>query len=211
MYRVKEQRYFIVSLSWVDWLTLGSLLLSVVGLLIALQGSLTLAISFMLMAMFVDMLDGLIARRMNLESEFGRYLDSLCDVFTYLALPLFILYQFGMRDALSLGALFAFLVCGVLRLSRFNMIGTIEDSGIQYHLGLPVIWSHLLVVLAFPAWMWLGENARYPLILILFVMSIFMIRDLRFPKPTRYLLQTVIILSVTIIYFYLYVIGVHIP
>lgn len=208
---MNQQKYLIVSLTWVDWLTLGSLLPACLGLLSALHEKLTLAISLMLLAMFVDMLDGLIARRMNLESEFGRYLDSFCDVFTYLALPLFILYQFGMRDALSLFALFTFLVCGVLRLSRFNIIGAVEQDGVAYHIGLQVIWSHLLVALAFPLWMWLGDAAHYPLILILFTMSLFMIRNLRFAKPIRYTLQTIAILSVTLIYFYLHILGIHTP
>jgi len=208
---MNQRSHFIVSLTRVDLLTLGSLLLACLGLLYAFHGMLTLAIALMLISMFVDMLDGLIARRMKLESEFGRYLDSFCDVFTYLVLPLFILFQFGMRDALSISALFAYLTCGLLRLSRFNSIGTIEAEGIAYHLGLQVIWSQLLVVLAFPAWWLLDGWARYPLAVILFVMSLFMIRNLRFPKPTRYLLQTVIILSVTVIYFYLHLNGIATP
>jgi len=202
---------FIVSLTWVDLLTLVSLLLACLGLLSAFNEALTLAIGLMTLAMFVDMLDGFLARRLKLESEFGKYLDSFCDVFTYLLLPLFILFQFGMQDALSICALFVFLVCGLLRLSRFNIVGTIEDEGTAYHIGLQVFWSQLLVVLAFPAWRWLGESARHPLVIILFVMSIFMIRNLRFPKPVKYALQTFIILSVTVIYFYLHLIGVATP
>lgn len=208
---MNEKKYFIVSLSWVDWLTLGSLFLAGLGLFTAFHGRLTLAISLMLLAMFVDMLDGFLARRMDLESEFGRYLDSFCDVVTYLLLPLFILYQFGMWDWLSLSALFVFLVCGVLRLSRFNIVGAVEDSGVAYHLGLQVIWSHLLIVLAFPLWMWLGASARYPLIVFLLAMSFFMIRNMRVPKPVWYGLQGVIILFVTMIYFSLYISGIHAP
>lgn len=208
---MNEKKYFIVSLNWADWLTLSSLLLSSLGLLSALHAMLTLAIGLMLLAMFVDMLDGLVARSMKLESEFGRYLDSFCDVFTYLVLPMFILYQFGMQDVLSISALFIFLVCGLLRLSRFNIIGVIEDSGVAYHVGLQVIWSHLLVVLAFPTWMWLGKTVRYPLILVLLVMSLFMIYNLKFPKPTRYTFQSIAILSVTALYFYLHLIGIYVP
>ena len=208
---MNEKKYFIISLNRADWLTLSSLLLSSLGLLSALHVTLTLAISLMLLAMFVDMLDGLIARSMKLESDFGRYLDSFCDAFTYLVLPMFILYQFGMQDMLSVSALFIFLACGILRLSYFNVIGVIEDGGVAYHVGLQVIWSHLLVVLAFPIWLWLGNTLRYPLILILLVMSLFMIRSLRFPKPTRYTFQAVVIISVTLIYFYLHLIGIYVP
>jgi CDP-diacylglycerol--serine O-phosphatidyltransferase len=207
----RQRSYFIISPNVIDLLTLGSLLLATAGLLLATKGALTLAIAVMLLAMLADMLDGALARRLKLESDFGRYLDSFCDVFTYLLLPLLILYQFGMQDVLSLAALFGFLVSGILRLSRFNVIGTVEEAGIQYHLGLQVIWSHLLVVLAFPAWRWLGPVMRYPLMALLLVMSFFMIRNLRFRKPTSYGALSVLILSVSGLYFYLDRIGIRLP
>jgi CDP-diacylglycerol--serine O-phosphatidyltransferase len=208
---MNQPPYFIVSPNRIDMLTLGGLLLSSLGLLSALNGTLTLSIGLMLSAMFIDMVDGLLARRMKLESEFGRYLDSFCDVFIYLVLPLFILYQFGMKDTLSIIALFAFLVSGILRLARFNILSTVEEAGVLYHLGLQVIWSHLVVVVAFPAWWWFGEKIRYLMAAILLIMSFFMIRNLRFRKPTQYKRLTVLIFSVAAIYFYLHIIGIHTP
>jgi len=208
---MSQNSRFIVSPTWVDWITLGSLLLACLGLLSAFRGMLTLAIALMLLAMLVDMLDGLIARRVKMESEFGKYLDSFCDVFTYALLPLFILFQFGMQDVFSLASLFAYLACGLFRLSRFNILSTVESEGVAYHLGLQIIWGHLLVALAFPLWMWLGGAARFPLGAALFVMSFYMIRNLRFPKPVRYGSQAAVILAVTAIYFYLHFIGVRVP
>lgn len=208
---MNKRPHLIVSPNWVDWLTLSSLLLSVIGLLCAVQENLSLAIVFMLLAMFVDMLDGLLARRFGLESEFGRYLDSFCDVFTYLVLPLFILYQFGMQDMFSVAALFIFLASGLMRLSRFNIVGTVEEKDVQYHVGLQVVWSQLVVVLAFPVWHWLGSLARYPLSLVLMLMSFFMVRNILVRKPTRYTLLTVIILSVAGLYAYLYFSGIRTP
>ena len=209
-----DREHFIVSLNWIDVITLISLLLACLGLLAALHGWLSLAIAMMLTGMFTDMVDGALARsKFNVrgETEFGRYLDSFCDVFVYLILPMFVLYQFGMQDWLSLAALFAFLTGGVLRLSRFNMIGAIEEAGVKYHLGLQVIWSHLLVVLAFPVWFWWGDSMRYLIAAALLVMSVFMIRNLRFRKPTGYIQLAVLILSIAGIYFYLHFAGILTP
>lgn len=208
---MKREPYFIVYPSWVDFLTLGSLLLSALGLLAAFYHLLSLAIVFMLLSMFVDMLDGFLARRFKMESQLGLYLDSFCDAFAYLVLPLFILYQTGMNDVFSLLALFAFLSCGILRLARFNILSTVENEGVKYHLGLQVIWSHLVVVLVFPLWRWLGEMVRYPLAVLLLGMSFFMIRNLRFRKPTQYKRLTVLIFSVAALYLYLHLTGIHIP
>ena len=210
----KDREQFIVSLNWIDVVTLISLLLACLGLLAALHGMLSLAIAIMLLAMFTDMLDGALARstfNARGDSEFGRYLDSFCDVFVYLVLPMFVLYRFGMQDLLSLAAIFAFLTGGVLRLSRFNMIGAIEEAGVKYHLGLQVIWSHLLVVLAFPVWFWWGDSMRYLIAAVLLVMSVFMIRNLRFRKPTGYVQLAILILSIAAIYFYLHFAGILTP
>ncbi len=206
----KGREHFIVSLNWIDVVTLISLLLACLGLLAVLRGLLSLAIAFMLLAMFTDMLDGALARssfKARGESEFGRYLDSFCDVFVYLVLPMFVLYQFGMQDWLSLVAIFGFFVSGLLRLSRFNMIGAVEEAGIKYHLGLQVIWSHLVVVLAFPLWRWWGPSIRYLIVAVVLVMSVLMVCNLRFRKPVAYVQLAVLILSVTAVYFYLHFTG----
>jgi CDP-diacylglycerol--serine O-phosphatidyltransferase len=208
---MKGPAYFIVSLTPADGMTLGALGIAGAGLLVALDGLLSLAIALMLLAMLVDMLDGAVARRMGWESEFGRYLDSFADVFTYLLLPLFILFQFGMQDALSVTALFAFLAAGFLRLSRFNIIGTVQEAGVEYHLGLQVIWSHLLVVLVFPAWHWLGDAVRFPVAAVLLGMSFLMVRNLKFRKPTQYPALALLILSVASAYALLHFRGVTAP
>ena len=211
MHGIKRDAYFIVSLNRVDVLTLAGLLTACAGLAHAYRGSISLAIGLMLIAMFMDMIDGMLARRLGLESEFGRFLDSFCDVFIYLVLPLFILYQMGIQGPLSLAILFGFLTGGLLRLAQFNIIGTVEEKGVAYHTGLQVIWSHLVVVLAFPGLFLLGNRAHPALLIILSVMSLLMISNWRFPKPIWYKTQTLIILAVTAVYLYLHLIGIHTP
>ena len=202
---------FIVSLNWVDLLTLGSLGLACLGLLAALNDRLSLATAIMLMAFLTDILDGALARRFGHTTELGRYLDSFGDVVTYLLLPLFVLYQFGLRDPLSLAVLFGYLAAGVLRLARFNVAGVMADEDGLYYLGLPVIWSHLLVVLAFPLWHWWGVAARYPILLALVMMSVYMLRNFRFRKPTGYVRLGLLLLSIAALYTYLHFAGVLVP
>jgi phosphatidylserine synthase len=98
-----------------------------------------------------------------------------------------------------------------MRLSRFNIVGTVEEKNVQYHVGLQVIWSQLVVVFAFPAWSWIGSPARYLLMLVLLMMSFFMVRNILVPKPTQYTLLTVIILSVAGLYTYLHFSGIRTP
>ncbi|MFN7923508.1 MAG: CDP-diacylglycerol--serine O-phosphatidyltransferase [Bryobacteraceae bacterium] len=133
------------------------------GAMYALKGSLGHnphweAASIMIgVAVFLDGLDGRIARMTNTVSEFGRELDSLADVITFGVAPAILAWTFGiqflgqevdaaLREQIRQGGYFAsflFLLCGASRLARFN----IQDNpipknpgrpGRKYFVGLPI-------------------------------------------------------------------------
>lgn len=210
----QEARLTFLRLRPADWITLLSLVLACGSLLAALRLQLSLAIALMALAMFSDMLDGPVARRGGGPRPFGTQLDSLVDVFVYLMVPALILYQLGQRDPLSLAGLLAYCAAGVLRLAHFNLVGAEPDPlrpGVSYHVGLPVIWSQLLAVLAFPAWQRWGQAARPAIALCLLVMSALMVSRLRFRKPTWYRAQALIILAVAGAYLALHLQGRYRP
>ena len=86
-------------------------------------------------AVFLDGLDGRIARMTNTTSDFGREMDSLADVISFGIAPAFLAWAWGInfagadlaqafRDNLqSAGTFlsFLFLICGAARLARFNI------------------------------------------------------------------------------------------
>jgi CDP-diacylglycerol---serine O-phosphatidyltransferase len=76
-----------------------------------------------------DGLDGRVARLTKTESEFGVQLDSLVDVVSFGVAPGVLLYKWGLVAYGRLGFLvaFAFILCGVFRLARFN-IRTVRDE-----------------------------------------------------------------------------------
>jgi len=81
---------------------------------------------------------GRIARALGATSEFGKEYDSLADVISFGVAPAFLLYSFALRD---LGrpawfAAFLFVICGALRLARFNVITGSSDK--RYFVGLPI-------------------------------------------------------------------------
>ena len=197
-----------------DWVTLGSLALACASLHSALQERLSLAIALMVLAMLTDMLDGPVARRSSGPRPFGMQLDSFIDVFVYLMAPALILYQLGQGDSLSLVGLLAYCAAGVLRLSHFNLVGAEPDErrpGVTRHVGLPVIWSQLLVALAFPAWQAWGPAVRPVIAVILLIQSVLMVSQLRFRKLTWYLPQALLILAVAGAYMALHLQGRYRP
>jgi len=77
-------------------------------------------------AVLLDGLDGRIARMTGATSEFGVELDSIADVVTFGLAPAVLAYAWGYGSTPGLepwawGVSFFFLICGALRLARFNV------------------------------------------------------------------------------------------
>jgi CDP-diacylglycerol---serine O-phosphatidyltransferase len=85
-------------------------------------------------AVFLDGLDGRIARMTNTTSDFGREMDSLADVISFGLAPAVLAYAWGVQFVGPLSNTirgqihnfgyfisFLFLLCGAVRLARFNV------------------------------------------------------------------------------------------
>ena len=93
---------------------------------------------FIFVGMALDGLDGYVARLMKQTSQFGAELDSLCDAITFTVAPVFIMLSltdvFPLRLLWGIGVLF--MLCGLLRLARFN-VETAADDAHDWFRGLP--------------------------------------------------------------------------
>lgn len=77
-------------------------------------------------AILLDNLDGRIARMTKTTSEFGVELDSIADVLSFGIGPAVLAYAWGYGstpglERIAWGVSFFFLICGALRLARFNV------------------------------------------------------------------------------------------
>jgi CDP-diacylglycerol---serine O-phosphatidyltransferase len=77
-------------------------------------------------AALFDLLDGRVARMTNATSEFGLELDSIADVISFGVAPALLAFAWGygqLPDLHNIGwaASFLFVICGALRLARFNV------------------------------------------------------------------------------------------
>ena len=93
------------------------------------------------LGMVFDALDGYVARLSRSASEFGKELDSLCDVVTFGVAPAFLLVKMCPHFALlhKEAAWFiaaSYAACVALRLARFN-VETGEDDDHLHFRGLP--------------------------------------------------------------------------
>jgi CDP-diacylglycerol---serine O-phosphatidyltransferase len=104
-------------------LTTANLFCGFFALLLSVEHRYTEAALAIFVAMIMDLLDGRVARLMKATSQFGVEYDSLADVISFCVAPAFLLYSFALQPlgrAAWFGA-FLFVICGALRLARFNV------------------------------------------------------------------------------------------
>ncbi len=125
-----------------NMLTLMSLCSGLTGMRLSLEGKWEHAVMAIVIAAVFDILDGRVARMLNMASKFGAELDSLSDAISFGVAPAFVLYEWSMKDNADFGwvAVLVFAVCAALRLARFNTM--LEDTTIpvwakRYFNGVP--------------------------------------------------------------------------
>ncbi len=93
------------------------------SLVMTSQGEFLIAGWLILLANIFDILDGRLARLTSVESRFGAELDSLADLVSFGVSPAFLIYtryfEYGRLPGLIISAIFV--LCGALRLARFNV------------------------------------------------------------------------------------------
>lgn len=117
-------------------ITSMNLLCGAVGVIFSLEGRQDLAFFFMLGGIFFDFFDGLVARMLGVQGDFGKEIDSLADLITSGMVPAAMLHM-TMRTAgagtlFSLVPLLIVLFSG-LRLAKFNL----DERQHSSFIGLP--------------------------------------------------------------------------
>ena len=106
------------------------------------QHTYLVSIYCILAACVFDLLDGRLARLGGKESPFGREFDSLADVVSFGVAPALLLFKVVLHNIPhQVGWLIAgfYLVCGALRLARFNIAATYNlGTGSRNFTGFPI-------------------------------------------------------------------------
>ena len=116
-----------------------------VGIYFTLSGGKIEALYFVLVAAVFDVLDGLLARLLNLKSEFGAQLDSLADLISFGLLPSF--YVLSVLENMSAYYWIAILTAlfSAYRLAKFNT----DDSQTDSFVGLPTPANAIMLTSTF--------------------------------------------------------------
>jgi CDP-diacylglycerol--serine O-phosphatidyltransferase len=119
-------------------LTLGNIFLGFFAIVKAIDGRFTAAATCLVFAAVLDKFDGLVARKTGTDSDFGKELDSLADVISFGMAPALLAFTWGLGLVPKLGwaVCFLFLMCGTLRLARYNVQSSGGDK--RWFAGLPI-------------------------------------------------------------------------
>ncbi|MEI8233906.1 MAG: CDP-diacylglycerol--serine O-phosphatidyltransferase [Verrucomicrobiota bacterium] len=148
-----------------------------------------LAIELILVACIFDLLDGRLARLGGHESEFGREFDSLADVISFGVAPALLLYKIVLQS-FDYGWIVAFLylLCGALRLARFNCMAAKGGSADKDFRGFPIPAAAGVIasVTLFILW-WEGKERelgswRYLLLVLMIFLSFMMFSKFKYPS-----------------------------
>jgi CDP-diacylglycerol---serine O-phosphatidyltransferase len=193
-------------------LTTGNLLAGFYSIVLSLDGRYQWAALALFVGMVMDMLDGKVARLTRTTTQFGIEFDSLADVVSFGVAPALLLYAWALQPLgrVGAGAAFLYVICGALRLARFNVLTGITDR--RYFIGLPIPGAAGVVastVLFFETGDF-DRGALFALALATYLLAFLMIsniryysfKDLNFAKRHPFPVLLVAALGIVIVFAY---------
>ena len=175
--------------------TISSLFCGFLSMYYAVNGRFLGAALLIVIAGLLDACDGKIARYFHTSSTFGVQFDSIVDVCSFGVAPaLLMLYYF---DALLVifwlpfAICFLFLLCGALRLARFNAHLKGFDKDNFTGLPIPTAASTLAAYILFTERVW-QSDAHEPLIAIglCIMLSFLLVSTIEYPAFPRLSIET---------------------
>jgi len=176
--RIKKGIYVLPNL-----FTTASLFCGFYSIIASLKENFVVAAITILAAVVFDGLDGRIARFTNTTSKFGAEYDSLSDVIAFGVAPSFLAYNWAMSFYGKWGwlAAFLFVLCGALRLARYNIqIGIIESKVFN---GLPIPAAASVVATTVIFFDYAGVEGKFhdpSMIFFVTVLSILMVSNIKY-------------------------------
>jgi CDP-diacylglycerol--serine O-phosphatidyltransferase len=163
--------------------TTGSLFAGFYSMVATMDGDYRPAAIWILVSSIFDGLDGKVARLTGTSSKFGVEYDSLADLVAFGVAPGLLMYSWALRPFGRLGwlAAFLFVVCGALRLARFNVqVATVES---KRFVGLPIPAAASIVsatVLLFFHFGWPSSYKKLAILVLIYCLAFLMVSNFRY-------------------------------
>lgn len=159
-----------------DIVTLVNALLGLASIIMAFSDEIYGASVLILIAVVADAADGAVARKMG-SGVLGENLDSLADVISFGVAPAVVAFNVIGSGNSGYGLLSGlFMVCGILRLARFNVAGSkVGFTGLPITAGGFVVALFILIRDYVPSF-------EQVFAVLLVVLSVLMVSTIEYPK-----------------------------
>jgi CDP-diacylglycerol--serine O-phosphatidyltransferase len=163
--------------------TTGSLFAGFYSMVATMNGDYRTAAIWVLVSSIFDGLDGKVARLTGTASKFGVEYDSLADLVAFGVTPGLLMYSWALTPFGRLGwlAAFLFVVCGALRLARFNVQVTTVES--KRFVGLPIPAAASMVsatVLLFYHFGWPSSYKKFAILVLIYALAFLMVSNVKY-------------------------------
>lgn len=153
MKKSEDRKLLPISRLFPNMITLTSICMGMSSIRYSLDEKWELAVTLILIAAFLDVMDGRIARLLKATSNFGAHLDSLADMINFGIAPILTLYFWKLRfievKGLGWAIVLFYSICCAIRLARFNSDLDVEDQPIwvdKFFVGVPSTVGAFLVL-----------------------------------------------------------------
>ena len=129
-------------------ITVFTLCLGITSIRYSLDNKFNIAAALIVIAAFLDGIDGRIARLLNSTTEFGAHLDSLADICNFGVAPSVAIYLWSLKEipykGIGWAVVLFYIICSALRLARFNLQITNNETSQNnkdvndFFMGLPM-------------------------------------------------------------------------
>mgnify|MGYP001765900859 CR=1 FL=1 len=169
--------------------TMGNMVCGFLALISAFEGEITTACWLIILAAFLDGLDGKVARLSGATSRFGVELDSMADFLSFGVAPAAIMYIIKLHSMGKWGWVISivYIMASGYRLARFNLLAQTEEK--KEFLGLPVPGAAMplvsYVIMSYQIWGQL-EYSEY-LVSMVILFSALMVSQIEYDSmPDRF-------------------------
>ncbi len=169
--------------------TMGNVVCGFLSIMSAFEGNITTACWFIILAAFLDVLDGKIARLSGSTSQFGIELDSLADFLSFGVAPATLVFAIKLNTLGKWGWMISivYIMAAAYRLARFNLLADTDEK--KEFLGLPVPAAALALVsfIIFSYHIWGQLEYAELLISMIIVFSFLMVSQVQYDTfPDRF-------------------------
>ncbi len=190
--------------------TMGNVVCGFIAILSAFEGNITTACWFIILAGFLDALDGKVARLSKTTSQFGVELDSLADFLSFGVAPAVIMYAIKLSSMGKWGWIISivYIMAAAYRLARFNLLADSEEKKNFSGLPVPIAAFALVSYIIFCYEIWGELQMDQVLISMIIVLAFLMVSQVEYDvipegfqtKEQRIKLMVLIVAGIAVLF-----------